>query len=106
MSKLSRLGSIFFAIPLAVFGIQYLCYGRFVRGLPPVSASLSALPFLAYPLGAVLVITAMAILFLNAARKSAQVVAALSCFALCVSIFHMWRCIPINPIHRPAHLRR
>ena len=36
MSKLSRLGSILFAIPLGLFGIQYLCYGRFVvRGLPP-----------------------------------------------------------------------
>jgi hypothetical protein len=69
MSNLSRVGSILFAIPLAVFGIQYLCYGRFVRGLPPVSASLSALPFLAYPLGAALVITAMATLFLNAGQE-------------------------------------
>ena len=105
MSKLSRLGSILFAIPLAVFGIQYLCYGRFVRGLPPVSASLSALPFLAYPLGAVLVITAMAILFLNAARNSSS----RSCsFPVLLCVFPYSTCgkASINPIHGPAHLRR
>jgi hypothetical protein len=87
MATLSRVGSILFAIPLAVFGIQYLCYGRFVRGLPPVSGSLTALPFLAYPLGAVLVIAAIGILFLKAARNSARVVAAI--FLFCFACLHI-----------------
>jgi len=92
MSKLSRLGSILFAIPLAVFGIQYLSYGRFVRGLPPVSASLSGLPLLAYPLGVVLVMSAAGILLLKAARFSAQVVAALFLFCfVCLHIPHVAR---------------
>src|ERR1044072_4545494 len=92
MSKLSRLGSILFAIPLAVFGIQYLSYGRFVRGLPPVSASLSALPFLAYPLGPALVIAALAILFLKDARTSAEIVTAIFLFCfVCLHIPHVAR---------------
>src|SRR6185369_5900707 len=82
MSKLSRLGSILFAIPLAVFGIQYLSYGRFVRGLP----------LLAYPLGVVLVMSAAGILLLKAARISAQVVAALFLFCfVCLHIPHVAR---------------
>jgi len=36
MTRLLHLGRLFFAISLAAFGIQYLLYGRFVGGLPPV----------------------------------------------------------------------
>jgi len=37
MINLKAIGQVFFfAIPILIFGIQYLTYGRFVRGLPPV----------------------------------------------------------------------
>jgi hypothetical protein len=36
MISLKTIGRVFFAIPIVVFGVQYLAYGRFARGLPPV----------------------------------------------------------------------
>jgi hypothetical protein len=33
MINLKTIGRIFFAIPILLFGIQYLAYGRFVRGV-------------------------------------------------------------------------
>lgn len=54
MNSLPKLARIFFSVPLAVFGIQYLLYGRFVGGLPPVPPWTPGVPVLAFLAGLVL----------------------------------------------------
>jgi uncharacterized membrane protein len=36
MNRFLKLGRLFFAVPLVVFGIQYFLYGHYSGGLPPV----------------------------------------------------------------------
>jgi hypothetical protein len=76
--KLSR---YFFAIPLAAFGVQYLVYGHFVGGLPPVPPWTPGGAVLAYPTGLALIASGWH------AREAAGFIGAF--FTLCVVFLHL-----------------
>jgi len=71
MDKLRLFGRLCFAISIAFFGAQYLLYGRFEGGLPPVPPWTPGAPFLAYLLGVALIFPALSIASLWKARQSA-----------------------------------
>jgi uncharacterized membrane protein YphA (DoxX/SURF4 family) len=86
MINLKAIGRVFFAIPIVVFGIQYLAYGRFVRGLPPVPPWAPGGAAGAYLTGALLVAAGVCSLANVQIRLSA---AALGAFCLvCVVALH------------------
>jgi len=86
MNYLTDLGRWFFAIGMAVFGVQYVGYGRFVGGLPPWTPG-GAVG--AYLVGVVLIAASVSIAIKKEGRLSATVVGAL--FLLCVVFLHMLR---------------
>jgi hypothetical protein len=57
-----KLGRIFFAIPLGVFGIQYLVYGQWRGGLPPVPPWTPGGHIFAYVTGVVLLALSVSLL--------------------------------------------
>jgi len=71
MDKLRHFGRLCFAISIAFFGAQYLLYGRFEGGLPPVPPWTPGAPVLAYVLGVALIFPALSIASLWKARQSA-----------------------------------
>ena len=71
MDKLQHLARLCFAVSIAVFGAQYLFYGRFEGGLPVVPPWTPGAPVLAYVLGAVVILSALSIASLWQARYSA-----------------------------------
>jgi uncharacterized membrane protein len=88
-----RLGRFFFATGIAVFGIQYLLYGRFVGGLPPMPQWIAGGPFWAYVTGAVLLAGSLGI----AAKKPRFASATFLGlgFLLCVIVLHGPRVVAI-----------
>jgi hypothetical protein len=90
---LLHLGRLFFAISLAAFGIQYLLYGRFVGGLPPVPPWSSGGAVDAYLLGTFLLAAAVSIVAHWKARLAATLVGLL--FFLCVVLLHFLQFSPI-----------
>jgi uncharacterized membrane protein len=78
-----------FAIPVLVFGIQYLSYGRFVRGLPPVPPWAPVGAAGAYLTAALLVAAGVCILANVQVRLSATVLG-MFCF-VCVVALHTMR---------------
>jgi uncharacterized membrane protein len=89
MINLKAIGRAFFAIPIVIFGIQYLGYGRFVRGLPPVPPWAPGGAAAAYLTGALLVATGVCILANVQVRLSATLLGAF-CF-VCVVALHTMR---------------
>jgi uncharacterized membrane protein YphA (DoxX/SURF4 family) len=89
MTNLKTIGRVFFAIPIVVLGIQYLTYGRFVRGLPPVPPWAPGGGAAAYLTGALLVAAGLCILAGFQVRLSAAVLG-MFCF-LCVVALHTMR---------------
>jgi uncharacterized membrane protein YphA (DoxX/SURF4 family) len=83
---LHQCGRVFFAIALADFGIQYLGYGRFVRGLPPVPPWVPGGSVLAYVVGVILVAAAVSIAVKRKARISAIIAGLL--FVLSAVLLH------------------
>jgi uncharacterized membrane protein YphA (DoxX/SURF4 family) len=75
-------GRLAFAISLAVFGIQYIQYGKYVGGLPPVPPWAPGGAIGAYLVGVVLVAAALSLASNQKARLSALVVGGL--FLFCV----------------------
>jgi uncharacterized membrane protein YphA (DoxX/SURF4 family) len=71
MGKLRHFGRLCFAISIALFGAQYLLYGRFEGGLPLVPPWTPGAPVLAYVLGLALILLALSIASLWKARQSA-----------------------------------
>ena len=71
MDKLRLFGRLCFAVSIAFFGAQYLLYGRFEGGLPPVPPWTPGAPVLAYVLGVALIFPALSIVSLWKARQSA-----------------------------------
>src|SRR5437016_3696206 len=67
-----KLGRIFFAIPLGVFGIQYLIYGQWTGGLPPVPPWTPGGHIFAYVTGIVLLALSVSLLGKKEARFSAS----------------------------------
>jgi uncharacterized membrane protein YphA (DoxX/SURF4 family) len=86
MDNLLKIGRLCFAISIAFFGIQYLLYGRFVGGLPPVPPWTPGGPVLAYLTGAALIAAGLSIASLWKARYSAISLGIL--FLLCVLFLH------------------
>jgi putative oxidoreductase len=66
-----KLGRTFFAIPLGVFGIQYLNYGHWTGGLPPVPPWTPGGRIFAYITGVVLLAISVSLLGKKEARFSA-----------------------------------
>jgi uncharacterized membrane protein YphA (DoxX/SURF4 family) len=89
MINLKTGGRVFFAIPIAVFGVQYLTYGRFVRGLPPVPPWAPGGAAAAYCTGALLAAAGICILANVQVRLSAAALG-MFCF-VCVVGFHTMR---------------
>ena len=89
MNNLKAIGRVFFAIPILVFGVQYLTYGRFVRGLPPVPPWAPGGAAAAYLTGALLVAAGVCILANVQVRWSAAVLGTF-CF-VCVVALHTMR---------------
>ena len=86
MIPLLRLGRLFFAAAIAVFGAQYLQHGRFAGGLPPVPPFTPGAPYLAYVVGAFLIAAAIAIVARTKARLSAVLIGALFCLCAAAMI--------------------
>jgi hypothetical protein len=58
---LLKAGRYFFAISLVAFGVQYLIYGRFVGGLPPVPEWIPGGHVFSYLVGAALIAAGVSI---------------------------------------------
>jgi len=86
MDTLLKVGRFCFAISIAFFGFQYLLYGRFTGGLPPVPPWTPGGRVLAYVLGAALILAGLSIATPWKARLSATGLAVL--FLLCVLFLH------------------
>jgi uncharacterized membrane protein YphA (DoxX/SURF4 family) len=87
MENLIKLGRIFFAIPMVVFGFQYIGLGKYQGGLPPVPPWAPGGAVGAYLVGLVLIASGVCILSRKYARLSALVIGVL--FLLCVLILHL-----------------
>jgi uncharacterized membrane protein YphA (DoxX/SURF4 family) len=86
-NNLLTIGRSLFAIPMMVFGIQYVAFGKYLGGLPPVPPWAPGGAVGAYLVGAVLIATGLAIAFKKYARESAVVIGVL--FLLCVIFLHL-----------------
>jgi len=71
LEKLLPFGRLCFAISIAFFGAQYLLYGRFEGGIPPVPPWTPGASFATYLLGAVLILCAVSIAIPWHARHAA-----------------------------------
>jgi putative oxidoreductase len=89
MNQLAKLGRPLFAIGIAFFGLQYLIYGQFLGGLPPVPPWSPGGRIAAYGLGVFLVAAGLSILLNRYRRFAAIALAAL--FLLCVIFLHTQR---------------
>lgn len=86
MDRLIKLGPCLFAASIAAFGIQYLIYGRFKGGLPPVPPWTPGGSFLAYVVGAALIIASVSIATRVKARLAAFLLGML--YLSCVVFLH------------------
>jgi uncharacterized membrane protein YphA (DoxX/SURF4 family) len=93
MDSLLELGRVLFAIAIAAFGVQYLHYGQFVGGLPPVPPWTPGGSFFAYVVGAALVVAGLCIAAKMKARLAATLVGML--FFGCVVFLHALRAVAI-----------
>jgi uncharacterized membrane protein YphA (DoxX/SURF4 family) len=86
MRNLVQIGRFFFAIPIIVFGIQYVALGSYQGGLPPVPPWAPSGAVGAYLVGAILIAAGLSIAINKMGRVSALVIAVL--FLLCVIFLH------------------
>ncbi len=86
MRNLDQIGRFFFAIPIIVFGMQYVALGSYQGGLPPVPPWTPGGAVGAYLVGAILIAAGLSIAINKMARVSALMIAVL--FLLCVIFFH------------------
>jgi uncharacterized membrane protein len=80
-------GRIFFAVALAVFGIQYFQFGKYQGGLPPVPPWAPGGAIGAYLVGVILLAAAISFAINKEVRISALVIGSL--FLFCVLFFHL-----------------
>ena len=81
-----ELGRVLFAVAMAVFGIQYVTYGKYVGGLLPVPPWAPGGAIGAYLVGVVLIVAAIALAIGKKAQLAAVVIAGL--FLFCVIFLH------------------
>jgi uncharacterized membrane protein YphA (DoxX/SURF4 family) len=74
LNLLLELGRYFFAIAIAGFGVNYIIYGQFRTGLPPVPPWIPGGAVLSYVVGAALVVAAVSIAANGKVRSSSAVV--------------------------------
>jgi len=86
MIPLLRPGRLFFATSIAVFGAQYIRYGKFPGGLPPIPPFTPGAPMLAYLVGVFLIAAAIALVAKTKARLSAVLIGALFCLCAAAMI--------------------
>src|SRR5438270_10446578 len=86
---LARLGRIFFAISIGVFGIQDLMQGKWKGGIPPVPPWTPGGHMFVYITGAILIAISISLLLNKEARLSATILG-LIC-VLCVLFLHTQR---------------
>jgi hypothetical protein len=89
MNLLSALGRLFFAISLAAFGIQYLHYGHYIGGLPPVPPWAPGGAIGAYMIGAILLAAGFSIAANLYARVSSFFLGII--FLLSALLLHTWK---------------
>ncbi len=82
MENILKVGRIFFAVPMVVFGIQYITNGSYAGGLPPVPPWAPGGAVGAYLVGIVLIATGLSIAINKYARLSALVIGVF--FLFCV----------------------
>jgi len=87
MLFLRHFGRIVFAIGIAAFGAQYLLYGHYLGGLPPVPPWAPGGKIGAYLVGVFLIVAAVSIAAQWNARLFAALIGAL--FLACVLFFHL-----------------
>jgi len=87
MENLVKVGRILFAIPMVVFGIEYIALRKYQGGLPPVPPWAPGGAVGAYLVGVVLLAAGVSIISGKYARLSALVIAVL--FLLCVLVLHL-----------------
>jgi uncharacterized membrane protein YphA (DoxX/SURF4 family) len=87
MTNLLKIARYFLALPLLVFAIQYLVFGKYLGGLPPMPPWAQGAGFGAYPVGVLLLATSAAI-FINWQARLLSLVTG-GWFVLCFFIFHL-----------------
>jgi uncharacterized membrane protein YphA (DoxX/SURF4 family) len=85
--NLLKIGRYFVAVPLLVFAIQYLVFGKYLGGLPPMPPWAQGASFGAYPVGALLLVTSTAIFSDRHVRLLSLVTGAW--FVFCFFVFHL-----------------
>jgi len=85
-SVLTKLGRLFFAIPLIVFAVEYLARGRWQGGMPPVPPWTHGEHIFPYVAGAILLVISISLLINKEARISATILGLL--FMFCVVFLH------------------
>jgi uncharacterized membrane protein len=86
---LTKLGRLFFAIPLIVFAIEYVARGRWQGGMPPVPPWTHGEHIFPYVAGAVLLLISISLLLNKEARLSATILGLLFMFS--VVFLHAWK---------------
>src|SRR5882724_9265209 len=86
VDTLMKLGRVFFAIPMIVFGIQYISIGKYAGGLPPVAPWAPGGAVGAYLVGAFLILVGVSIAIGFKARISATLLGIL--FLVCAIVLH------------------
>ncbi len=80
--RLFMAGRLFFALAIALFGVQYLVYGRFVGGLLPGQDWTPSMPLIAYLLGMVFVGAGSLMFVRSWDRWSALIVGIILCLGV------------------------
>jgi uncharacterized membrane protein len=86
MNTLLDFGRTLFAIPIGVFGVEYLLFGQFRTGLPPVPPWAPGGSFFVYLTGVILIVLSVSILINRKAQLSATILGFLLFF--CVVVLH------------------
>jgi len=92
MNRLLHAGRILFALPIAVFGLQYLHYGKLVGGLPPVPEWTPGGPLIAYATGLALLAAGLCI----AANWKARIAATF------IGLFFLFNVVFLHLLHASA----
>jgi uncharacterized membrane protein YphA (DoxX/SURF4 family) len=87
MPNILKIGRYFLALPLLVFAMQYLVFGKYLGGLPPMPPWAQGAGFGAYPVGLLLLVTSAAIFIDRQARMLSLVTGAW--FVFCFLVFHL-----------------